>query len=475
MIRRHVTALRIGLMSVDVLSAVLLFSVISLIRFGPTWPAAWRSAGVDPIVALAAWGAVWVTVLWVLGLYRLRTRWSGRSEFADLVRATVFVALATFTALFVAKLPDVSRFFLIVLFGSQFVVTLVSRLAIRTLLRRLRSGDRILRYMLVVGTGDTARKFADRVERHRELGLRVIGHLSADRLEHPSSVASLAAELGDRPVLGTLDSIEEVLHGTVVDEVAICLPPESIAIGVPITRICEEVGQIVRITLGYYNGIQPGGRVEDFDGLKILSLVYGPDRVVGLLLKRLIDLALGAIALVLLSPLFALLAIAIAILDGRPVFFRQTRVGLHGRQFKVVKFRTMVPDAEERLEELEALNEIQGPAFKLTVDPRLSRTGRFLRATSLDELPQLLNVIAGQMSLVGPRPPLPREVADYDLWHRRRLSMKPGITGLWQVEARRDSDFNRWVELDLAYIDRWSIWLDLKIMIRTIPAMLQGR
>ena len=475
MIRRHVTALRIGLMSVDVLSAVLLFSVISLIRFGPTWPSAWRSAGVDPIVALAAWGAVWVTVLWVLGLYRLRTRWSGRSELADLVRATVFVALATFTALFVAKLPDVSRFFLIVLFASQFVVTLVSRIAIRTLLRRLRSGDRILRYMLVVGTGDTARKFADRVERHRELGLRVIGHLSAERLEHPSSVISLAAELDDRPVLGTLDSIEEVLHGTVVDEVAICLPPESIAFVEPITRICEEEGKIVRIPLVDYNVSLPGGRVEDFDGLKILSLVYGPDRVVGLLLKRLIDLALGAIALVLLSPLFALLAIAIAILDGRPVFFRQTRVGLHGRQFMVVKFRTMVPDAEERLEELEALNEIQGPAFKLTVDPRLSRTGRFLRATSLDELPQLWNVIAGQMSLVGPRPPLPREVADYDLWHRRRLSMKPGITGLWQVEARRDSDFDRWVELDLAYIDRWSIWLDLKIMIRTIPAMLQGR
>ena len=474
MIRRHVTALRIGLMSVDVLSAVLLFSIISLVRFGPAWPSAWRSAGVDPIVALAAWGAVWVTVLWVLGLYRLRTRWSGRSEFADLVRATVFVALATFTALFVAKLPDVSRFFLIVLFASQFVVTLVSRLAIRTLLRRLRSGDRILRYMLVVGTGDTARKFADRVERHRELGLRVIGHLSADRLEHP--VASLAAEsLGDRPVLGTLDSIEDVLHGTVVDEVAICLPAESIAFVEPITRICEEEGKIVRIPLVDYSVSLPGGRVEDFDGLKILSLVYGPDRVVGLLLKRLIDLALGAIALVLLSPLFALLAIAIAILDGRPVFFRQTRVGLHGRQFMVVKFRTMVPDAEERLEELEALNEIQGPAFKLTIDPRLSRTGRLMRATSLDELPQLWNVIAGQMSLVGPRPPLPREVADYDLWHRRRLSMKPGITGLWQVEARRDSDFDRWVELDLAYIDRWSIWLDLKIMIRTIPAMLQGR
>jgi lipopolysaccharide/colanic/teichoic acid biosynthesis glycosyltransferase len=135
----------------------------------------------------------------------------------------------------------------------------------------------------------------------------------------------------------------------------------------------------------------------------------------------------------------------------------------------------MVPDAEERLIELAPLNEISGHAFKLTNDPRMTRTGRFLRSTSIDELPQLWNVLRGEMSLVGPRPPLPREVANYDVWHRRRLSMKPGITGLWQVAARREEDFDRWVELDLAYIDRWSVWLDLQIILRTIPAMIQGR
>jgi lipopolysaccharide/colanic/teichoic acid biosynthesis glycosyltransferase len=135
----------------------------------------------------------------------------------------------------------------------------------------------------------------------------------------------------------------------------------------------------------------------------------------------------------------------------------------------------MVPDAEDRLDELEALNEIKGHAFKVTNDPRLTRTGSFLRKTSIDELPQVWNVLRGEMSLVGPRPPLPREVAGYDLWHRRRLSMKPGITGLWQVAARGDDDFDRWVALDLAYIDRWSVLLDLKIILRTIPAMLQGR
>jgi lipopolysaccharide/colanic/teichoic acid biosynthesis glycosyltransferase len=159
------------------------------------------------------------------------------------------------------------------------------------------------------------------------------------------------------------------------------------------------------------------------------------------------------------------------------VLFSQTRVGLHGRRFQLYKFRTMAPDAEQRLAEIEHLNEVRGAAFKLTYDPRMTRSGPFLRRTGLDELPQLWNVLRGDMSLVGPRPPLPQEVAGYDVWHRRRLSMKPGITGLWQVSARREPEFDRWVRLDLEYIDRWSLLLDLKIMLRTVPALVsqEGR
>jgi lipopolysaccharide/colanic/teichoic acid biosynthesis glycosyltransferase len=165
-------------------------------------------------------------------------------------------------------------------------------------------------------------------------------------------------------------------------------------------------------------------------------------------------------------------AIAVYATDGAPVLFRQTRVGLHGREFTMLKFRTMVRDAEEKLEELLAYNERSGAAFKMEDDPRITRVGRILRKTSIDELPQLWNVLTGSMSLVGPRPPLPREVAEYDIWHRRRLSMKPGITGLWQIEARHEPDFDRWVEHDLVYIDGWSIWLDVKILLRTVPALL---
>jgi len=384
------------------------------------------------------------------------------------LRADLLLAFATFSALFLFKLPDVSRRFLITLFVLQAVVTLASRLSIRLGLRVLRDRGHNRRFVLVVGTGVAARRFADRVERHRALGLRVIGHLGLE-------AGGPTAMVGPRPVLGTLDDIEDILHGRVVDEVAICLPPEQVAFVEPITRLCEEEGKIVRIPIDEVRVTLPGGRVEEFDGIPVLSLVYGPDRMLSLAGKRVIDVVVGSLGLAILTPVFAVIALAIRAVDGGPILFRQTRVGLQGRSFDVVKFRTMLPDAEARLDELQARNEISGPAFKVTDDPRLTRTGRSLRATSLDELPQLWNVIRGEMSLVGPRPPLPREVEGYDLWHRRRLSMKPGMTGLWQVQGRRDADFDRWVELDLAYIDRWSIWLDLKIMFLTIPAMFQGR
>jgi exopolysaccharide biosynthesis polyprenyl glycosylphosphotransferase len=311
------------------------------------------------------------------------------------------------------------------------------------------------------------------VERHRELGLRVIGHLAPTPDRNGS--AGTMQMVGPRPILGSVDDIETILHGQVVDEIAICVSAEHAALVEPITRLCEEEGRIVRIPLTELGLTLPGGRVEEFDGVQVLSLVYGPDRALALAGKRLLDVALAILSLIVLAPVLLIIALIVRVVDGGPILFRQTRVGLHGRPFQVAKFRSMMPDAEGLLEGLRVHNEIQGPAFKLTNDPRLSRTGRVLRATSLDELPQIWNVLLGEMSLVGPRPPLPSEVEGYDLWHRRRLSMKPGITGLWQVQGRREENFDRWVELDLAYIDRWSIWLDVKIMARTIPAMFQGR
>ena len=190
--------------------------------------------------------------------------------------------------------------------------------------------------------------------------------------------------------------------------------------------------------------------------------------------KRFVDLLGAAALLAILSPLMLLIAALVKLESPGGALFRQERVGLHGRTFKMVKFRTMCSDAEEQLHGLRKLNVIRGHAFKLDRDPRVTRVGRLLRRTSFDELPQLWNVLIGQMSMVGPRPPLPTEVAGYDVWHRRRLSMKPGMTGLWQVGARHSPEFDHWVERDLEYIDTWSLWLDLKIIARTVPAVLAG-
>jgi exopolysaccharide biosynthesis polyprenyl glycosylphosphotransferase len=369
--------------------------------------------------------------------------------------------------LFIFHLADVSRLFLLALFASQVAVTMISRVVLRAAFRVARANGYSTRYILVVGTGPAARSFAARLEGRRDLGLQVMGYLA------DGEAATMAR---GKPVLGPLEDIEEVLHTRVVDEVAICLPATSINRVEPITRLCEEEGKIVRIPLDEVGGLMiPGGRAEDFDGMTILSLVYGPDRVVGLAAKRLMDIVGALIGIVALSPVLLALGALVLAGEGRPILFTQGRTGLHGRSFRMLKFRTMSRDAEEQLAQLEALNEVRGQAFKLTDDPRISRIGRLLRRTSLDELPQLWNVLMGSMSLVGPRPPLPREVESYDLWHRRRLSMKPGMTGLWQVSARRDADFDRWVTLDLEYIDRWSLWLDIQIMVRTVPALLSGR
>ena len=447
-----------------------LFIGLSIVRFGsPGWRDVWVSAGLDPFVAAAGYGLALVSALWLQGLYRLRTRLSIRREVIDVLVSILLLAVVVFTTLYLLKLPNVSRLFLLLLFSFQAVLTLISRASIRALFRRLRARGYNARFMLVVGANRAAKAFADSVEGHVELGLRPIGYLAAPHDPSLSATRDLR-----RPVLGTVDEIQEVLHGTVVDEVAICLNLEDWSLVEPITRLCEDEGRVVRIPLSETTVIIPGGRIEDFHGMSILSLVYGPDRIIGIAVKRLLDIVIAAASLIVFSPLLLLLGALVWLQDGRPILFRQERVGLHGRPFRVVKFRTMVPDAEARLIELEAANEVQGHAFKITDDPRLSRSGRWLRRTSLDELPQLWNVLRGEMSVVGPRPPLPREVIGYDIWHRRRLSMKPGITGLWQVAARRDPDFDRWVRLDLDYIDHWSLWLDLKIVARTIPAMLAG-
>ncbi len=465
MLRRHASGFRALLMLADAGLAFALLVVLSMARFGGNWLDVWRPLLEEPAIIAAAYAAMWVAILWLHGLYRPRARWSIRSEAIAIARAIVVLGLITGTVLFAFRLPDVSRLFLALLFPSQWLLTLATRVALRVAFERLRARGYNVRYVLLVGAGQRAQAFARKLETHRELGLRVLGFVDDEPFDLPD---------GWRMV-GDLASVETLLHTEVIDEVAICLPFSKWERMNAIAHLCEEEGKIVRVPIDMLERAFSAGRVEDLDGTPVYSMVSGPDRVVALVVKRAFDIIVAGLALIMGSAFLLAIALLIRLRDGSPVLFRQTRIGLHGRKFEMLKFRTMSIDAEERLGALMAKSEIDGAAFKMTDDPRVTQAGPFLRRASLDELPQLWNVLRGDMSLVGPRPALPREVDTYDMWHRRRLSMKPGITGLWQVSARRSTNFDTWAQLDLSYIDRWSLWLDLKILARTLPAAIDGR
>jgi exopolysaccharide biosynthesis polyprenyl glycosylphosphotransferase len=467
LIRRHGAVLRLFLMGADAITCLILFAVMSALVLGPDWRFDWVAAtDTDALVPALAYTIAWVGGAWILGLYRLRAHWTILGDLREVVKLGVIVAIGTAAAIWVLNLDDVSRPLMTGLFISQMIVTFAARVAIRQAFGWFRSRGYNARRILILGTGESAGSFASLIKGRPNLGLEVMGFLRP----HERGAVTVAG-----PILGGIDDLQRIFHEQVVDEVAICLPVSDWEYIEPVTMLCKEEGKAVRIPLADIGLAWFNGRLEDVDGVPVMSHVQIPDQALAMVAKRAIDVILAAIGLVLLSPLFAIVSAVIIFKDGRPVFFRQVRVGLHGRPFTIVKFRTMVKDAEERYAEVAALSDTQGAAFKMTNDPRITGWGSFLRRTSIDELPQLWNVLKGDMSLVGPRPAPPREVADYDVWHRRRLSMKPGITGLWQVEARQDESFDRRASLDLNYIDRWSVWLDMSIMIRTIPALLQGR
>jgi exopolysaccharide biosynthesis polyprenyl glycosylphosphotransferase len=472
MTKRHLMTLRLILMLADGVTAFLVFMVVSLIRFQEGDPTAVWSVGVDIPIAATVFALIWVGVLWSLGLYRLRVRWSLLTEARDILRATVVVVAVTLSMLFLLHQDNVSRLFLALLFVAQPAVTLAGRAGLRYWFDTLRRQGRNTSYMLVAGTGTLAQSFADSVERHPALGMRVIGHLSVpEAADSPAEGANRVS----RPVLGTIDEIGAVFRAQVVDEVAVCLPAGSAQYLEPIIALAADEGKTVRVPRDPTEEVLSFAVQEEFEGFIVRSVVHDSQRDVELLVKRLLDIGGSAVGLVVLSPLIAITALVIRLRDGAPILFRQTRIGRHGRPFTIYKFRTMARDAEQHHEEVVGHANANGSAFRLRQDPRVTDLGRFLRRSSIDEIPQLLNVLRGDMSLVGPRPPLPQEVEGYDIWHRRRLSMRPGMTGLWQIEARLDHPFDEVAELDLRYIDQWSLWKDLAILLRTVPVVFLAR
>ena len=272
----------------------------------------------------------------------------------------------------------------------------------------------------------------------------------------------------------TLPELPELLRRHVIDEVIFAVAKEDLEKLGDAFLVCEEEGVKTRVLLSFFPQVISKVYLERLGSKPLLTFSATPEDE-SLLLKRGLDFIMALIALVALSPLLLILAVLVKLTSRGPILFSQTRCGLGGRRFTLYKFRSMRADADLLREELEALNEVDGPVFKIRNDPRCTPIGRFMRKFSLDELPQLLNIIKGDMSFVGPRPPLPEEVEKYERWQRRRLRMQPGLTCLWALEGRSKLSFRRWMELDLEYIDHWSMTLDWKILLKTIPIVLVGR
>ena len=413
---------------------------------------------------------LWHALFSMCGLYDSRRLSDRLAEVADILKATSLGTLCLAGASLLFRIRMATPAFVVVFWALSTLMLVCSRLMMRAVLAQTRLHGRNLRHMLIVGSNARALQFADKIQARPELGYRVIGFA-----DQPWDRAGQVSERG-YSLACNLDSLPEFLRKNVVDEVVIALPIRSFHDDASrIAALCEEQGILFRVLSNMFNLKIARSRAEELEGDSWITHYTGAADGWPLVVKRILDFLLALVALTVVTPVMLLVALLIRVTSPGPVLFAQKRVGHNKREFLIYKFRTMVADAERKMQDLEHLNEVSGPVFKIKNDPRITPVGKFLRKMSLDELPQLLNVLKGDMSLVGPRP-LP--VRDYEGfsedWHRRRFSVRPGITCLWQVNGRSNIPFETWMELDMQYIDHWSLLLDLKILARTIPTILRG-
>jgi exopolysaccharide biosynthesis polyprenyl glycosylphosphotransferase len=399
---------------------------------------------------------------------RLYTAYRMLPVLAEVLRLFQALAFAAFAAAMAAPLwnegdlaPAVLQFYPAV----AFFLMVTGRLVIRSAAGLARRSGFNTRRVAVVGQGHLAAEVVERFANHPEWGYNFAGYVLEDGVE---------AEEGSL-VLCRLSQFGDLLQDAVLDEVVFAVPTDRLVAVQEAARLCEQQGISVRLFVDFLHGGLARLESSGVDGLPMLAYSSVPTNELALAAKRAFDIAVSATVLLLLSPVLLGIAIAIRRESPGPILFRQRRVGLNGREFDLFKFRSMHLDAEAQLAKLTALNEASGPVFKMRNDPRVTRIGRFIRKTSFDEFPQFWNVLRGEMSVVGPRPPLPSEVRQYERWQRRRLSVRPGITCTWQISGRSDISFERWMRLDLEYIDNWSLLGDLQIFARTIPAVLSAR
>jgi exopolysaccharide biosynthesis polyprenyl glycosylphosphotransferase len=338
------------------------------------------------------------------------------------------------------------------------------RLSVLGGLRVLRRSGRNHRNVLVIGTGPRAVNLTETIERHPEWGVRIVGYVE-------EGDGPFDTRLPSERVFKLID-FPQLLRDEVIDEVITACPRAMLAAIGPAVKVCSAAGVPLTVMTDLFGDYLPPPRMKRFGSYAGLSFAPVQHSRTMLVVKRGVDIVGALVGLAVAAPVIGAAALAIRLTSPGPVFFRQTRCGLYGRPFALVRLRTMVADAEARRKDVLYLNEMGGPVFEIEKEPRITRVGRWLRAFSIDELPQLWNVLVGDMSLVGLRPPIPSELAQYQTWERRRLSMRPGLTCLWQVSGHNQLAFDEWVKLDLQYVDSWSLTNDLRILFLTVLVVL---
>jgi exopolysaccharide biosynthesis polyprenyl glycosylphosphotransferase len=422
---------------------------------------------------------IWYVTFNSFNLYASYRRQTYGTVLLNMLKAVSTAMLVLILCMYILKIKDVSRIMMGIFFILDIILLGMTKGMAYFLLQRFREKGYNFRNVLIIGSKERAKDVINSIGDQRGSGFRIIGCLDVDHSEVGTDVKN------GIKVIGTVSHIEKLMREEVLDELIFAMPLRKIENAGHYISSAEEMGVSVRIVpdwqinaLMYRPGIA-GVRFEDFLGVPTMALHTTPPNQGALLIKSAFDYVFAFTALILLLPFLLIIIAAIKLSSNGSILFKQERSGVNGRRFNVYKFRTMFSNAGQRREELKDLNESDGPVFKIKKDPRvIPYIGTFLRKTGLDELPQLLNVLKGEMSVVGPRPPIPDEVNEYDRWEIRRLSMKPGLTCLWQVAPNRnDMSFEQWMRLDLEYIDNWSLGLDFKIILMTVKAVLgmQGR
>lgn len=469
MITNYPVLTRLGVSLLDMLVTILSFIVASYVRnaslnlyeFGGI--AYWNNYLVILIIIILVWRAL----LGYEEAYIGQRFTSLKSEILVVAKTVFFGTLIVLTIAFMIK-SNVPR----TLIGFFAIVNLVmlslEKVLLYQFIKYLRNQGKNIKKVLVLGAGGVAKTFIDSVKKYPEWGIKILGLICRDECD-------VGGERFGYKVVGHTQNLREILHRNSIDEMVIALPAKYLGDVEDAIAICDEEGLPLRIVSPFFKNLIATAKTDMIHGLPIIKFSSTERTDFEAALKRVMDICVSLVLLVLLAPVFGVIALIIKLGSPGPVFYRWKVLALNKRRLTSYKFRTMMENADDLREELIGNSEMSGPAFKMNNDPRITWVGKWLRKFSLDELPQLWSVLKGDLSLVGPRPPLETEVEKYEGWHRRKLSVKPGITCLWQVNGRNEiDDFDEWMRLDMKYIDEWSLWLDFKILFKTVWVVLKG-